>query len=326
MIPLEISMRMVSEIVDCGTSTLATGMPSVSTPWNRNAPMITWLMRARYARAADQDRRGRDKAHLPRRGVKLHKAVALAVDDDAHRAQHRGNRGAFDGDLPAQPPRAPHGVISLEGGEALAGKLETLEALDAAARLRMIGLTWNDENEIGYPAVGGDRRGLKPFGREVLSRMDDLRILADVSHLNEAGFWDVIERSQLPPVASHSNCRWLCEVARNLTKEQARAIIQRGGFIGVNFFSAFLRRDGQAAIEDVVRHIDALMELGADKCVGLGSDFDGIDAWPQGLASPADVPRLLEALVRRGYSQGLVEDIAGNNLYRALRLTNRAQA
>lgn len=68
------------------------------------------------------------------------------------------------------------------------------------------------------------------------------------------------------------------------------------------------------------------MELGADKCVGLGSDFDGIDAWPQGLASPADVPRLLEALVRRGYSQGLVEDIAGNNLYRALRLTNRAQA
>lgn len=100
----------------------------------------------------------------------------------------------------------------------------------------MIGLTWNDENEIGYPAVGGDRRGLKPFGREVLSRMDDLRILADVSHLNEAGFWDVIERSQLPPVASHSNCRWLCEVARNLTKEQARAIIQRGGFIGRQLF------------------------------------------------------------------------------------------
>ena len=153
--------------------------------------------------------------------------------------------------------------------------------------------------------------------------MGRLRVLADVSHLNEAGFWDVCELSVLPPVASHSDCRWLCDVPRNLRREQARAIFDRRGYVGINFCPEFLREGGRAAIDDVVRHIDAYMELGGEDCVGFGSDFDGISETPQGLSTAADFPRVLEELARRGYTQAQLEKIAGLNLYRVLQETDR---
>ena len=229
----------------------------------------------------------------------------------------------FTGDLPDAPPDAPAGVISCEGGEMLEGSLERLAEFHSRARLRMIALTWNFENEIGHPAALGPKGGLKPFGFELLRAMDRLGILADVSHLNEAGFWDVCERTALPPIASHSDCRWLCDVPRNLWKEQARAIIKRGGFIGVNFYSCFLREDGEAKMDDVVRHIDELCELGGEDVIGFGSDFDGIERWPDGLAGPADFPALLDALRRRGYGEATLQKLAGMNLWNLLK---RAEA
>lgn len=272
---------------------------------------------------------------LARGGVGA-QAFALFAGDDGRASFDRARRmlkalGALgvpllDGPLPDLPPDSPHALITIEGGELLEGDAARLEALDRAVRVRMLGLTWNFENELGYPAMGGDARGLKPGGFALLREMDRLGVLADVSHLNEAGFWDVCERAQLPPVASHSNCRWLCDVPRNLRIEQARALIERGGFIGINFYAGFLREDGRASVDDVVRHIDALMELGGEKCVGFGSDFDGISVSPQGLASPADFPRLLDALSRRGYAPSQIEDIAGLNLYRLLRRADRARA
>ena len=183
------------------------------------------------------------------------------------------------GRLPEQPPQKPSGVISCEGGEMLVGSLDRLAEFDDDTRLRMIALTWNFENEIGHPAKLGSPEGLKPFGRELLTEMDCRGILADVSHLNDAGFWEVCERASLPPIASHSDCRWLCDVPRNLTKDMARAIIERKGFIGVNFYGAFLREGGNSTMDDLLRHIDALYELGAEDVIGFGSDFDGIDEW-----------------------------------------------
>lgn len=229
----------------------------------------------------------------------------------------------FTGDLPDAPPDMPAGVISCEGGEMLEGSLEQLRAFHAKARLRMIALTWNFENEIGHPAANGPEGGLKPFGFELLNEMGKLGILADVSHLNEAGFWDVCERSALPPVASHSDCRWLCDVPRNLWKEQARAIIDRGGFIGVNFYTDFLVSGGEATLDDVVRHVDALCELGGEDAVGFGSDFDGIERWPAGLGDPSGFPALLDALRGRGYSEAQLEKLAGLNLWNLLK---RAEA
>ena len=228
------------------------------------------------------------------------------------------------GDLPEAMPQQPTGIISCEGGEMLEGSIARLEEFHRKARLRMIALTWNFENEIGHPAKLGPKPGLKPFGFELLRAMDALGILADTSHLNEAGFWDVCERAALPPIASHSDCRWLCDVPRNLTKEQVKALIDRGGFIGVNFYSCFLREDGRATLDDAVRHIDALCELGAEHIVGFGSDFDGIDAWPESLGDPTGFPALLDALARRGYTQAQLEALAGGNLWNLLKRAERA--
>ena len=188
----------------------------------------------------------------------------------------------------------------------------------------MIALTWNFENEIGHPAKLGPKGGLKPFGFELLRAMDRYGILADTSHLNEAGFWDVCERTALPPIASHSDCRWLCDVPRNLTKEQVKALIDRGGFIGVNFYSRFLKEEGPATLDDAVRHVDALCELGAEHIVGFGSDFDGIDEWPEGLGDPSGFPALLDALRKRGYTEAQLADLAGLNLWRLLKRAEQA--
>ena len=230
------------------------------------------------------------------------------------------------GALPDALPDAPMGVFSIEGGEILQGSLERFAEFDAAARVRMIALTWNFENEIGYPAKNGPEGGLKPFGLSLVREMNRKGVLCDVSHLNEAGFWDVIEHSTLPPVASHSNARALCEHTRNLTEAQIRAVIEKKGYIGVNFYSAFLANGRAATLEDVYRHVDAILQLGGEDVVGFGSDFDGIDAWPEGLANPADFPALLNFLAARGgYAPEVLEKIAGGNLFRVLKAAEAAR-
>lgn len=222
----------------------------------------------------------------------------------------------LDGLLPERPPVEPCAILSMEGGEILRGKTQSLDKFPG---LRLIALTWNYENEIGTPAAKNVCEGLKPFGFALLKEMDRRGIAADVSHLNEAGFWDVMDAAAVAPLASHSNCRWLCDVPRNLTRAQVRALIERGGFIGINFFSEFLVQGRAAAIEDVARHIDEICALGGERIVGFGSDFDGIDAWPEQLASAADFPKLLDLLVRRGYTDGQLRNIAGLNYWNYLK-------
>ena len=225
----------------------------------------------------------------------------------------------YRGAMPEMPPTDARGILSIEGGEALEGSLERLEEY-ADEGVRMIALTWNYTNEIGTPAAESSEGGLTQFGRRLIGRMNERCVLCDVSHLNEAGFWDVMELSALPPVASHSCVRELCNHRRNLWRDQVRAIIDRQGFIGVNFYPRFLY-DGNPAnvtVQTVVEHIDELMQMGAIDCVGLGSDFDGIELHPIGLNSPADVPAIFDALRARGYDEEALCKIAGLNYYRVL--------
>ena len=203
-------------------------------------------------------------------------------------------------------------MLSMEGGEILEGSVERLREFYAYG-VRMIALTWNWENEIGHPAKLGGREGIKPRGWEILKEMARLRVAADTSHLNEAGFWDLIDRHEQPCMASHSCCRALCDHFRNLTDEQIRALIRRGGWLGINFYPAFLSEDGKATVETVCDHIDHVCQLGGEKHVGLGSDFDGIETTPAGLSSPAEVPNIFDGLRRRGYSEERIADIAGQN-------------
>ncbi len=203
-------------------------------------------------------------------------------------------------------------LLSVEGGEIFEGSVSRVQEFYERG-VRMAALTWNNENEIAYPAKGGSREGIKPRGWELLAEMAHLRIAADTSHLNEAGFWDLIDRHSQPPMASHSCAAALCPHFRNLTDEQIRAMAKRGGWIGVNFYPAFLRPDGRASVRDIADHIDHMCQLGASKHVGFGSDFDGIEYTPMDCRSPADVPAILDELRRRGYSEEAVEDIAGRN-------------
>lgn len=230
----------------------------------------------------------------------------------------------LDGALPDQPPRTPSAVLSIEGGEMLRGELRSLDEFGGDVRLRLIALTWNFENEIGVPAHKGATGGLKPFGFDLLKEMDRRGIAADVSHLNEAGFWDVIRRAEVAPLASHSDCRWLCDVPRNLHKAQVKALIERKGFIGVNFYPPFLASGRAATIEDAARHIDEICALGGEEIVGFGSDFDGIETWPEGLENPSDFPKLIDLLRSWGYSQHQLEKIAGLNYWRFLKAAEAA--
>lgn len=203
-------------------------------------------------------------------------------------------------------------LLSVEGGEIFEGSVERVREFHARG-IRMAALTWNNENEIAFPAKGGSKEGIKPQGWTILREMAALHMAADTSHLNEAGFWDLIDRHGQPPMASHSCAAKLRPHFRNLTDEQIRAMAARGGWIGVNFYPNFLREDGRAGVEDIVNHIDHMCQLGAEKNVGFGSDFDGIEIAPYDCQSPADIPAILDALRRRGYSEEAVEDIAGRN-------------
>lgn len=225
----------------------------------------------------------------------------------------------LDGALPEQIPDGVCGVLSCEGGEMLRGSIDVLREFDDDVHLRLLALTWNYDNEIGTPAAVDATTGLKSFGFELLQEMDRRGIAADVSHLNEAGFWDVIENARVAPLASHSNCRWLCDHRRNLTKEQVRALIDRKGFIGMNFYSYFLTGGEKSTLDDVVRHIDAICEIGGEDILGFGSDFDGIEVWPDGLENPSDFPVLIERLRDMGYAQSTLEKIAGLNYWRYLK-------
>ena len=137
----------------------------------------------------------------------------------------------------------------------------------------------------------------------------------DVSHLNIQGFYDILGKTDMPPLASHSCCRALRDHPRNLWDDQLKALFAAGGYVGVNFLPYFLiTPDKPCTIDTVIDHIDHLHQLGGQGKVGFGSDFDGIGEKPEGLDNPSDFPALLEGLRRRGYQEQTIQDIAGRNL------------
>ena len=206
-------------------------------------------------------------------------------------------------------------MLSVEGGEVFEPGLHTVQ-LYRDKGVRMAALLWNNENALGYPAKSGDRRGLTDYGLQVAREMQRVGMAVDVSHLNEAGFYDLFAKTDRPPMASHSCCRALCDHFRNLTDEQLRLMIREGGFVGVNFYPHFLSEDGRADAALVARHIDHICQLGGAEIVGFGSDFDGIETTPDNVRHPGDIPNLLDELRRLGYDDAAIAGIAGENLKR----------
>lgn len=207
------------------------------------------------------------------------------------------------------------GMLALEGCEPFAVGLSSIEAWRARG-VRMAALTWNHENALAYPAMMDMDKGLKPYGKECVREMQRVGIAVDVSHLSERGFYDVLDMGGRPPLASHSCCAALRAHPRNLTDGQLRALFAAGGYVGVNFYPFFLGRDGRAAcdLDRVCEHIEHMFSMGGRGHVGFGSDFDGIECKPDGLADPTDVPALIERLRARGHDERTVESVAGGAL------------
>ena len=205
-------------------------------------------------------------------------------------------------------------IYSVEGCDLLNGDLALLTAWREKG-VRMAALTWNYENCVGTPAKIDGHAPLKPFGRDAAREMARLGIAIDTSHLNQRGFFDLLDMG-LIPLASHSCCAALCGHCRNLTDDQLKALFEAGGYVGVNFYPWFLSDDGRADLDTVCDHILHMLALGGEGHVGFGSDFDGIECKPRGLAGPQDVPALLAALKRRGLTEAEVRGIAGENLLR----------
>ncbi len=207
-------------------------------------------------------------------------------------------------------------VLTIEGGEAIRGSIEQLEAYYRQG-VRALTLTWNGRNELADGVgVGPEAGGLTILGRQVVQRMTELGIIIDVSHLSQPSFWDVISEVKVPLAASHSNCYSLCSHIRNLTDEQVRAIAMRGGVIGVTYMPQFIDV-GCASLDRLIDHIDHLYKVGGISCIGLGSDFDGIDDTPAGLEhAGVAVPNISAALQQRGFTSSEIDKILGANWLR----------
>ncbi len=210
-------------------------------------------------------------------------------------------------------------VLTIEGGEALEGSLAVLRMLYQLG-VRAITLTWNYRNQIADGVADSvTKGGLTPFGREVVSEMNRLGMLVDVSHLSESGFWDVISLSSSPIIASHSNAKKICSHSRNLTDEQLLALKKNGGVTGINLCPYFIVNEGKAEIKHVISHIEHIVGLTGEDTLGLGTDFDGIDETPVGLEGVQSFSDLINELLKLNYSEALVTKIAGENFLRVLK-------
>lgn len=211
-----------------------------------------------------------------------------------------GDRGSCSGREPCGG-RAAHEKAGCSGtAEAEAAPYNATDVLRARLDrmwedgVRLLTLTWNYENALGYP--NGSEGGLKPAGYEAVAYMQKLGMLVDVSHLSDRGFWDVLKVAKKPVVASHSCARTLCGHQRNLTDAQLRALGENGGIVGVNFHAPFLKENGvSGSVEEVAHHLRHIISCAGSEAAALGSDYDGMQGTPQ-WGGCEGMPHLIEAL------------------------------
>ncbi len=220
---------------------------------------------------------------------------------DIHTAKSNGKLGA---------------ILAIENSEAVERSLNILRCLYNLG-VRSIGLTHNPNT---WASTGNDEGetggGLTKFGIQLVKEMNKLGILVDVSHISERGFWDVLDVSNTPIIASHSNCKTLCNHSRNLTNEQLKAIAVNGGVVGITFVPGFITEDGwqnKPPFVKLINHIEYAIDVAGINNVGIGSDFDGGGDL---LQDASEYPRITEELSERGYSDEAIQKVLGGNLLR----------
>ncbi len=211
--------------------------------------------------------------------------------------------------------------LTIEEGGILEGNMSRLECLyNEGARLMT--LLWNYENCIGYPN-SRDRnvmeKGLKPFGIEVVQRMNELGMIVDVSHMSDGGFWDTLKYSEKPVVASHSNARVLCNHPRNLSDDMIRALAKQGGVIGVNTYPYFVHPSGKASMELMADHIAHIYQVGGEDVIGIGTDFDGYDEGESDFHHIGQMKEFYDVVRKRGFTERQMEKIWFRNILRVIK-------
>lgn len=190
--------------------------------------------------------------------------------------------------------------LSIEGSRALGGKIERVKEFYQKG-VRMMTLTWNGRTAVADGCMVEQPSGLTAFGKEVIKKMEEVGMIIDVSHLAEQGFWEVVYMSEKPFIATHSNSKAICEHPRNLTNEQFKVIVERGGLVGMNFYPLFINGTYEAEIEELLAHIDHFLKLGGEDVIAIGSDFDGAKM-PNHIGGIQDMDYLYKLLIT-GYGQ-----------------------
>ena len=199
-------------------------------------------------------------------------------------------------------------ILTIEGPAGFGFDPALLEDLYKIG-FRITTLGWNEKNVLcGSHKTGG---GLTELGKEYVFEAQRLGMLVDVSHISDEAFWDIMDITQGPVVATHSNSRAVYDVSRNLTDDMFKAIMKTGGVAGLNMYTEFLGEN--ATLDTVCDHVLHWLELGGEKHIALGGDLDGCEALPVGFAGVQDYPKLAESLLARGVNEQTVYDIFWNN-------------
>ena len=215
-------------------------------------------------------------------------------------------------------------MLGIENGHALDGKIENLHHFAQRGIVYMT-LCHNGDNDICDSARGcTTHHGVSAFGQQVIHDMNRLGIMVDLSHASEKSFYDALEISEQPIVCSHSSCRALCDHPRNLTDEQMRALAAKGGVMQVTLYNGFLVKDGDATIEDAMRHLEHAIDVMGINHVGLGTDFDG-DGGIRGLANSSELIQFTRQLMARRFSEQDIQKIWGGNFLRVMQQVQNAK-
>ncbi len=177
-------------------------------------------------------------------------------------------------------------------------------------------LTWNYENQYATGAAYNQKSGLTEAGKDLVRSLIRQNIRLDISHLSDAGVEDILELTDAPIIASHSNARECCENPRNLTKVQIQEIIRRNGLIGINFYAPFVNSEESATMKDIFTHMDYILGLGGEAVLAIGSDFDGCsNRFPNGITGVESIPKIQKEMRKAGFSETIIEKIFFANAY-----------
>lgn len=289
---------------------------AASTHLRQNGGHIDLTRGLRFSRCAQFFALFHDAAEAPADGMwaqcrRMHDFFLREMADNADIARHcrigrEVDEAVAEGKVAA--------LLSIEGADLLDCDVHKIETV-AGWGVRFLNPVWNRANILSGTNAEEPERGLSPQGRDFIRVLEEYAVYPDVSHLSDAGFWDLVHMARYPIIASHSNSSVLCPHRRNLTDDQFRAIRDLGGVVGLNLYLNFV---GEPTMDALVAHVEHFLDLGGEKTLCLGGDLDGCEALAGGLTGMQDLPELYGALKQRGYEDALLEDMFWNNLRRLI--------